>query len=164
MRFLPLLSILVAMLAVLIVVLYVAFMVVRVEGESMAPALRSGDRLLSTRGYDHPAAGDVVLFNMPGIAGSMIKRVIAVPGDEIEVVGDVIYVNGEVSDAAPTARINIDAIDRMGLTVPAGTVYVLGDNRPEALDSRHFGPVPVEAIEGNLIGIILPLHRAGAID
>lgn len=164
MRFLPLLAVLATMLAVLIVVLYVVFTVVRVEGYSMAPALHPDDRVLSTRGHDAPAVGDVVLLHVPGVPGSMIKRVVAVSGDEIEVLGDVIYVNGELSDVAPTAYIDTDARGRMKLTVPADAVFVLGDNRPEALDSRHFGPVPMDAIEGNVIGIILPLTRAGALD
>lgn len=166
-RYLPLLVILTALLAMLVSVFYIAFVVVRVDGDSMAPALHSQDRLLMTRGYDHPEAGDVVAFTVTGPGGvpdPLIKRVVAVPGDEIEVLGDVIYVNGKLSDAAPTARIGTSGRGRIQLTVPEGTVYVLGDNRPLALDSRTLGPIPLEDIEGRGVAIILPLTRAGAID
>ena len=166
-RYLPLLLLLCVGLAVLVSVLYVVFSVVRVNGDSMAPALHSGDRVLVTRGYAVPQAGDIVAFALVGPDGGedpLIKRVVAVPGDQVEMVGDIVYVNGELSEVAPTAFVGTEAGSRIQLTVPAGTVYVLGDNRPYALDSREIGPVPLEAIEGKGVAIMLPVHRARPID
>lgn len=166
-RFLPLLIALIVVFASLISVLYVVFSVVRVAGDSMEPALLSGDRVLLTRGYEHPEAGDVVSFTVLSPHGQperLIKRVVAVPGDTVQVVGDVVYVNGELSNAAPTARVGTGGDPRLELAVPPGTVYVLGDNRPVALDSRFFGPVSLASIRGAGVAVIWPPTRAGAID
>lgn len=166
-RYLPLLVVLVVVLSALVATLYFVFTVVRVSGDSMEPALLSEDRVLMTRGYPSPQAGDIVAFTImepDGVADPLIKRVVAIPGDQVEVLGDIVYVNGELSSAAPTARVGADDAPRIEMTVPPGTVYVLGDNRPYALDSRSFGPVPLDTVEGKGVAIILPLTRAGAID
>lgn len=158
-------------LALLLVVLlwaqWTLFAVIHVAGDSMAPTLHDDDRVLMTRGYSSPAAGDIVGFTLVSQSGRedpLIKRVVAVPGDTVEVVGDTVYVNGDLSAVAPGARVGAATRPRLNLVVPDGTVFVLGDNRPTALDSRHFGPVPLEMVEGKGIAIILPLRRVRAID
>lgn len=146
---------------------FALFAVIQVAGDSMAPALLNGDRVLMTRDYVSPEAGDIVGFTLADERGrteSLIKRVVAVPGDSVEVVGDSVYVNGELSAVAPTARVGTAARPRLELVVPDDSVFVLGDNRPTALDSRHFGPVPLETVEGKGIVIILPLLRVRTID
>lgn len=159
-------AVLVAVLASLITLLYVVFSVIRVEGESMAPALEPGDRVLITRGYGVPRAGDIVCFvaEEGGHSSRVVKRVIGVPGDTIQTVGDNAYVNGVISNVAPGAVVS-DDIHRLGpLVVPEGSVYVLGDNRPISLDSRFTGPVPLSAVLGRGVAVILPLHHFRMID
>lgn len=166
-RWLLLSVVLVAVLATLLWLQLTVFAVIHVAGDSMAPTLHDGDRVLMTRGYPSPEAGDIIGFTLvdeTGRSDPLIKRVVAVPGDTVEVVGDTVYVNGALSAVAPTARVGTAGRPRLQVVVPEDAVFVLGDNRPTALDSRHFGSVPLETVEGRGIAIILPLARVRAID
>jgi signal peptidase I len=124
---------------------------------SMAPTLLPGDRIVATRYVtDDPARGDVVVFRQPG-GEVAVKRVIALPGDLVE------------SDAGGRVRVGGRALDEpyasagtTGLTpqiVPAGHVFVLGDNRGESVDSRSWGPLPSRMIRGRARVV---LWRAGS--
>ena len=166
-HFLVLSAVLVVVLAMLITLLYVVFSVRKVEGPSMEPTLIQGDRVLETKGYDAPSVGDVVSIvtvDKNGARSRIIKRVVAVPGDTVEVLGDVAYVNGEVSAVAPHAIVGGQSFHLGPMTVPDGSVYVLGDNRPVSLDSRYIGFIPLGSIRGKAIAVIFPPWRVGAID
>lgn len=166
-RYLPLLVALVAVFAALVALLYIVFTVVRVDGDSMAPTLLTDERVLMTRGYDHPRAGDIVAFSIEdpySAKDELIKRVVGVPGDTLTIEGDLVWVNGTLSAVAPQARIGTGYGSRYDVDVPEGTVYVMGDNRPFALDSRDFGPVPLERVEGKGVAVLLPLTRFRIID
>lgn len=161
------LLILAVLLVVLVALLNVVFGVSKIDGPSMEPTLREGDRILITRGYDEPLAGDLVSFvsaDRNGRPIRMIKRVVAVPGDTIEVLGDSAWVNGRPSEVAPAAYIGTESYRLGPMTVPEGTVYVLGDNRPVSLDSRWIGFVPLATIRGKAVTIIFPPLRMGGID
>lgn len=154
-------------LVVLIGLLYVVFRPVRVDGPSMEPVLLSGDRVLVQPGYGFPRRGDVVVVtDEPRPGEDLIKRVVGVAGDTVEVRDDVAIVNGEneaygfpVTLAAGTRPYRLPAV-----TVPMGTVYLMGDNRPVSFDSRDFGPVPVDSVMGRVVAVILPPPRAHALD
>ncbi|TLM76664.1 MAG: signal peptidase I [Actinobacteria bacterium] len=154
-------------LVVLIGLLYVVFRPVRVDGPSMEPVLLSGDRVLVQPGYGFPRRGDVVVVtDEPRPGEDLIKRVVGVPGDTVEVRDDVAIVNGEneaygfpLTLAAGTRPYRLPAV-----TVPMGTVYLMGDNRPVSFDSRDFGPVPVDSVMGRVVAVILPPPRAHALD
>lgn len=166
-RYLLLAGVLVFVLAALVTVLYVAFSVLAVDGDSMAPALRDTDRVLLTRGYDAPRRGDIIAFDAQDAAGRrvpLIKRVVALPGDSVEIIGDSAWVNGELSLVAPTAHVGTSAVRFGPIVVPEGSVYVLGDNRPVSLDSRFIGPIPIDTITGRAVAVILPVFRIRAID
>lgn len=166
--FLPLVVVLVAVLAAIIALFTLVFSTMRVDGESMAPFLHSGDLVLVTRGYGASSAGDIVAFPVMNDAGAvedtLIKRVVGLPGERVQVVGDTVYVDGVLSDVAPTAYLDPSSGWDIDLTVPAGHVFVLGDNRPIALDSRQLGPVPINSIRGKAVAILTPLGRARKID
>lgn len=166
-RFIPLLALLVFALAATVTLLYVVFSVVRVDGDSMMPVLEHNDRLLVTRGYDEPRRGDIVAFRMrtrDGQLVSLIKRVVAIEGDEVQIDGDVAYVNGQVSEVAPRALIGGEQIRLGPIIVPEGTIYVLGDNRPVSLDSRFIGVVPLDTVTGCGWMIVWPPYRLARID
>ncbi len=165
-RYVPLVVALTVLLAALVTIFFVVFTVIRVRGDSMLPNLDRDDRVLFTRAYAAPTAGDIVSIAVidGGEPSGIIKRVVAVPGDEIELIGDIAWVNGRLSEAAPGAIVG-DGTARLGpLTVPDGTVFVLGDNRPGSLDSRHLGPIPLSAVRGRAVAIIMPITRFRVID
>ena len=140
---------------------------VRVVSESMAPTLAPGDVLFPTPLAD-PARevrrGMVVVyewfegvpFSEPGAL--LVFRVVGLPGDRVSLRRDTLRVNGRVvlepyaQYAAPEGwaggRARPPQSEVPDVTVPRGTVYVLGDNRLNALDSRYHGPVPLGALRG----------------
>lgn len=157
---------LLVVLALTILVFYILFTTAVVDGPSMRPSLESGDRLLVTRSYDDPARGDVILFTGTdsfGRSEKLIKRVVGLPGDMIQVVEGVAVVNG-VAEPDTTRLILSGTESGMGpVQVPQGMLFVMGDNRPVSLDSRYIGPVPLSQVHGQVVWRFLPLMRTGPI-
>ncbi len=134
---------------------------------SMLPTLAPDDRVLVNKvSYDlHDVnRGDLIVFSRPEEVGGeiddLIKRVIGLPGDTVEVTHSVVYVNGLALDE-PYLEKEVTFSDSGPVAVPAGTVFVMGDNRAGSRDSRVFGPVPVEDIVGRAFFRIWPPSRAG---
>jgi signal peptidase I len=127
-----------------------------VDGDSMRPSFADGDRVVVEK-LAAPGRGDVIVLRSQGL--TLIKRVVAVAGDTIEVRGCRAVVNGTVAaepgvDRSHTRR---DPSCRMPrVRVPAGTVFVMGDNRDDSLDSRAFGPVPLDDVIGHVVGVVWP--------
>lgn len=97
---------------------------------------------------------------------SYIKRVIGVPGDHIQIKDGSVYVNGEkLQEEYIQSGIVTDTGNGIftDVIVPENTVYVLGDNRPKSTDSRCFGCVPLEKIEGKVIIRFWPLSLWGEV-
>lgn len=132
---------------------------VRTDGRSMEPTLHDGDALvidlLSYRFVD-PAVGDIVVATTPDTGQSVVKRVVAVGGDLIGIEDGVLIRNGRAVDEPYTNQ------DQMGgyywgpITVPEGQVFLLGDNRLESVDSREYGPVSIDAIDGRYVFPLWP--------
>ena len=103
---------------------------------------------------------------------SYIKRVIALPGEHVQIKDGKVYINGEelVEDYLPEGTIT-DSMAKDGmsggqfldLVVPEGTVFVMGDNRANSGDSRRFGCIPYEKIEGKVVLRFWPLSKFGTI-
>lgn len=128
-----------------------------VPSSSMAPTLLPGDRIVVTRYItDHPARGDVIVFRQPGREGVTVKRVVAVPGELVDAEGGRVRIGGRPVDE-PYAIAATGHIPPQ--IVPAGHLYVLGDNRGESVDSRSWGPLPARLVLGRAR---LILWRAGA--
>ena len=137
----------------------------RVDGDSMLPTLHHGDRLVVDKlvyRFRTPVPGEVVVLQDPaGTGRHLVKRVIAVAGEEVEVRGDAVWVNGSLLEE-PYVHPDSPGTYRAGpLTVPEGYVWVMGDNRGASLDSRLFGPVPVEQVEGRAVALVWPPGRFG---
>lgn len=122
---------------------------------------------ISYRAHD-VRANDIVVFDRPkGVnvpETVLIKRVIALAGDRISATKGQVFVNG--------LRLDEPYLDRdrscyahspienfTARTVPAGDVFVMGDNRCDSTDSRSFGPIPTSSIVGRAFAIIWPLNR-----
>ncbi len=168
-----------------------------VDGPSMEPTLQDRERVwvakyvygLSVPGITHqvatwgmPTPGDVVIVNSPMDGLDLVKRVVGVPGDRIDVRDGRIYRNGEVvperplgpcdpatmSEEDPTCEWYEETIGgrayrtsrspdyfeyEISVEVPPGHVFVMGDHRDRSNDSRSFGPVPLTRLRGRVMGV-----------
>lgn len=125
---------------------------VRVTSASMAPTVCTGDvvvinHLGPRRGL---AVDDIVTFASPTDGSEQIKRVVAVGGQSVGIADAVLEVDGRPVEEPYVDRKTIDGVYFGPVTVPAGSVFVMGDNRELSIDSRTFGPLPVNAIDGRL--------------
>lgn len=95
---------------------------------------------------------------------SLIKRVIAVEGDYVEIKDGKVYINGEQlqENYLPEGTVTKGGYYN-NIRVPQGYVYVMGDNRAESVDSRKFGCIPLEKIEGKVILRYWPLNEFGGV-
>jgi len=123
----------------------------QIEGSSMEPTLHNGQRLLVNRlsyiSTSEPQRGDIIVFRAWEQEEDFIKRVIGVPGDEIDIQDNHIRVNGYPLDEPYIA--NEPTFGTPGTVVLGpGEYYVLGDNRGNSSDSRLHGPLPAEKIIG----------------
>ncbi|MEC0231233.1 signal peptidase I [Paenibacillus alba] len=135
----------------------------RVSGNSMYPSLQNGNVLLMNKFslfFSTPKYGDVVVIKDERLEFSIIKRVIAVQGDRILIRDGVIYVNETPLPELYTAGKSEDMAVQ---TVPAGSLFVIGDNRTlgESKDSRDpsLGPVHIKDVKGYAEFSLLPMHR-----
>lgn len=143
-----------------------------VPSGSMKPTIREGDHLLGSKFYYRvwePRRGDVVVFRPPLGARQMgrsdapryVKRVIAVAGDEVQVMDGSVRVNGAPIDEPYIAEPPGYAFPPT--IVPDGHVFVLGDNRNESLDSHRWGFLPEDALIAHVFARYWPPRRIGGL-
>jgi signal peptidase I len=137
-----------------------------IKESSMEPNFYEGERLLVnkvTYRFNGPQMGDVIVFHPPPPYNqegtNFIKRVIALPGDTVEVRGEAVYVNGVKLDEPyvtqrPDYTLSLE-------TVPEGSYFVLGDNRNVSNDSHTGWVVPRQNIVGRAWIILWPPVRWG---
>jgi signal peptidase I len=154
---------------VLSVVLFVSINLVsariRVDGASMEPTLVSGEYVIVSRlsyRLGSPQQGDIIVFHFPrDPKEEYIKRVIGLPGDEVEVRNGSVYVNTQPLDENYLKVImNYTGTWR----VPAGQLFVLGDNRNNSSDSHDWGMVPMDYVVGKAILVYWPPPAWGLIE
>lgn len=178
---LPVLVLIALVLAVLVKTL--AFQAFYIPSESMVETLQVNDRVLVNKisyRVGEPQRGDVVVFDrtpdtdeslfgalLRNLAESigvrtpeadLIKRVVALPGETIEIRQNTVFVDGVVieegylAEATRTSRMD-------PITIPEGEFFVMGDNRSRSLDSRSFGTISRDEIVGRAFVIIWPTSR-----
>jgi signal peptidase I len=156
----------VAILAGVLIVTFVAQRVL-VHDISMQPTLVEGDNLivekLSPRlGGLH--SGDIIVFSAPNESRQLIKRLIAVEGDLVEIKDGKVYVNGSSSGIINPPGVETlpgDNPDYSNFRVEKGYVYALGDNRPFSNDCRNFGPISIKNVKGRAILRFYPFSKFG---
>ena len=138
-----------AVLIALFINVYVAEAAEIEAGPSMQPNLYAGYRVMTEKisYYLHePRRGDVVVVERPEIEGNLIKRVMGLPGEMVEVRNGHTYINGESVDEPWVA--NFGGRNYPPTRIPEDYVFILGDNRPVSRDSRDIGPVSIDTIIG----------------
>ncbi len=175
-----------AILALLIfIALQASIQNFRVEGSSMEPTLKGGQYLLVNKlvyfslspsdlrrllpfntvdrsetlfAFHPPRHGEVIIFHFPrDETRDFVKRVIGVPGDEVEIRRGTVVVNGRDLDEPYITHPSQASMPR--LTVPPESFFVLGDNRRASNDSRDWGPVPAENVVGRAWVSYWPLNQ-----
>lgn len=136
--------------AALLVVLFLAgalpYGTARVGQDSMAPTLRDGDQLWVEHSPGTLRRGDLVVVGVPDGSVLLVKRVSAVGGEGVGIEDGVLVVNGIPVVEPSFDQTRIDGEYFGPVSVPPGTVWVLGDNRGESIDSRDLGPLPVDSV------------------
>jgi signal peptidase I len=161
-----------------------------IPSASMNPTLVEGDRVMVNKlayRFGDPARGDVIVFDNPlqpddgeesvlaalvrhvaeslGISSpdtALIKRVVAVGGETIEISGGVVLIDGEPIEE-PYLPATAEMRDFGPFEVPSGHVFVMGDNRGASQDSRRFGAIPEDEIIGRAFVKVWPPSRWGGL-
>jgi signal peptidase I len=141
-----------------------------IPSDSMVPTLQQGDRVLVNKlSYKlHDVhRGDIVVFKAPpgeatGDIKDLVKRVVGLPGETIEGREGRIYIDGDLLEEGylPEGTVSKE-FDPVG--VPAGTFFMLGDNRRASKDSTFFGPIRESTIVGRVFVRIWPPNRLGIL-
>ena len=164
----------------------------RIPSESMVPTLEIGQRVLVdrvTKNFSDYGRGDVLVFKPPAGADvnscgvrhssesacprptpersdtNFIKRVVAVGGDRLKVIGGAAYVNGQRQDesfARLSTGCGICNLPRE-IRIPKGYYFMMGDNRGASADSREWGPIPKEWVIGQAFATYWPPDRIGVL-
>lgn len=172
--------------ALLVALLMIAFVFrsYQVDGPSMMPTLQNGDKLIIwkvprtwasiTNESYIPNRGDIVVFNQAGLSEfgqndnkQLIKRVIGIPGDTVVLKNNHYTVFNDENPNGFDPDQTLGYGDNLPLTsgdntwtVREGQIFVSGDNRPNSLDSRSFGPIQAKQVVGKLILRVFPINKA----
>jgi signal peptidase I len=129
---------------------------VRVTSDSMAPTICAGDRLLVEKLADDEAVltDDLVVFRSPADGERTVKRVVALPGQRVEIRDGMLFVNRRSRQEGYVDRRTVDGVFFGPVVVTEGTVFVLGDRREFSIDSRDYGGVPRADVEGVVLATV----------
>ena len=166
----------------------------RVDGSSMVPNLVNGEMLLVNRNaydsfdlytlvdwipgvepanameftpFDGPDRGDVVVFDPPVTSEKpYIKRVIGLPGETVEIRDGAVFIDGDKLEEPYVEDGITDCGQRdcEAVTLAEGEIFVMGDNRRNSSDSRVFGPVEIDAVQGKAWVVYWPISEVGRVD
>jgi len=150
----------VVFLAMLVMVYLFLFSPQEINGQSMFPTFYDKELLITNKivyKLHPPKRGEVVIFKSPSNKDvDYIKRVIALPGETVMLKDSTFYINDQ---KLPEPYLGSEVVTSGGsflkegeeITVPEGTYFVCGDNRPHSSDSREFGPIPLTDFIGQAL-------------
>lgn len=124
------------------------------------------DETLYTAQYENYTGITLFLYNFLDVNKvSYIKRVIGLPGDHIVIKDGIVYRNDEKIEEPYLRDMNTEIQEQeyADVIVPENTIYVMGDNREQSKDSRSFGCIPYDRVNGYVLCRIWPLNKLGAI-
>ena len=149
---------------ILFLMIYVVS-VTQVVGSSMIPNLHDGDVLILSKAnyriFD-VKRGDIISLDYEDTK-YLIKRVIGLPGDDVDIIDNQLYINGEVyKEDYLDEGLNYDDFSLQDLgyaTIPEDYYLVLGDNREDSIDSREIGLISKDEINGKIVLRIWPINK-----
>jgi len=152
-----------AAVAIALVIRTFLFVPIRVDGESMQNTLMDREVVLATkpeylRGEFH--RNDIVICHYPERGSTLfVKRLIALPGDTLEIREGIVYVNGELVDETDIDMYSESHISMGPITLGEDEFFVMGDNRGNSNDSRRVGPLSRSMIVAHVRRVLLPLSK-----
>jgi len=139
-----------------------------IPSSSMEPSLNINDRILVNKVIYHfvpPHRMDILVFRQVAPEGTpkrdLIKRLIGLPGETLEVKQGIIYINGKPIEEKHA--MNQDYADYGPVKIPADSYFMMGDNRPASADSRYWGVLPKKLVIGQAFLRLWPLSVFGMI-
>ena len=133
-----------------------------IPSESMAPTLVPGDHVLVEKlsyRFGSPHRGDLVVFRAPDGGSLAVKRIVGLAGDRVAIEDGVLAVNGHLQREPYVDQRSVDSVYFGPVVVPAGDVFVMGDNRADSHDSRDYGAVPRRSLVGQVLTRLWPVFR-----
>lgn len=143
-------------LIVVIIFVYVIFNISFVTSGSMEPTIKERELTITNRlayTVKDPGRGDIVICRAGDQNELMLKRIIGLPNDEISFVDGYVFINGVICDESAYLKSDVETNCTESFTVPEGCYFLLGDNRENSIDSRHWNNTFVK--RENLIGKII---------
>jgi len=159
-------SIAICLIIAVFIINYI-FRIVIVSGESMLPTLQNNDKLILekvSKRLTSVKRNDIVVIKYPAdISQRLVKRVIAIAGDTVEISNNVLYINGTVINEFYKNENLMKDYDET--VVPQDSIFVLGDNRNFSKDSRSsdIGFVKLNLLEGKAVIRLYPFNKMGRI-
>jgi len=155
-------SLLPYVIIIIVVVLVRSFLVtpIKVNGTSMSPTLKGNEIMLLNK-LGHIDRFDIVVIKIDDNQDNLIKRVIGLPGESVEIKENEIYINDKKLEDKYGSGVtyNIDKV-----TLKNGEYFVLGDNRIVSMDSRVFGTIHESEIKGTTNFVIYPFKSFGKVE
>jgi signal peptidase I len=163
----------------------------KVQQESMEDTLYNNEKLIVDKlsyNFTEPKRGDIIIFFDHEEKGNifeesyeylkeiasvsyntdtrtrLVKRVIGIPGDEIDIKDGYVYLNGEKLEETYAKGTTYSKDTILSTKVKEGTLFVLGDNREVSKDSREFGLININQVEGKAVFRLSPLNRFGFLE
>ena len=159
-------KIIIISLAIIIPIRYYLVQPFFVKGASMEDNFHDGDYLLIDEinyRFNQPKRGDVIVFRYPGNPSQFyIKRIIGLPGDDVEIKNGAIKING-APIGEPYLPASLQTEPNSKIKLAKEQYFVLGDNRTRSSDSRFWGTLPKEKIMGRVLVRLWPVAKAGII-
>lgn len=144
----------------------------KVSGSSMVPTLHTGDYLITEKlsyRFRDPKRGEIIVLKNPrDESQDFIKRIIAVPGDTLQIVNSAVYLNNQIlpekylPQGTPTHS-GAFVTEGSSIKVASNQYFVFGDNREHSSDSREWGPVTKEEIVGRAFFRYYPIPDIGLL-
>lgn len=173
---LDILEVVVFSAAIFLFVYYLVLQPHKIDGPSMLPTLHDRDYIFTdklTYRFKEPKRGDIIVFQPPEAAAhrsskDFIKRIIGLPGEEVKVDADHVYINGNLLEETylpfETKTFGSGFLeDGQTITVPPNSFFVMGDNREYSSDSRSWGFVTKGSITGKAWVHYWPLDKFGTL-